>query len=127
VGKFKQSAARIVAMIIGGMATAHAQSLSVEAAAKQIPTASLVNNAAILMLYDLECLTDATRAAGGLKPQINTYAAIGERHVGRDSFRKLFFDELSARRQTLRTVGPIAWCARVTPQLQALGVTVPAP
>jgi hypothetical protein len=117
----------IVAVSASGMlAAAHAQPVTIDAAAEQVPTASLVNNAAILMLYDLECLTQAVRDVGGLKSQINTYAAVGERQVGRDSFRKLFFDELAARRQALRAVGPVAWCERVGVQLQALGVATPS-
>jgi hypothetical protein len=119
----------IAGLVIGACAataTCRAQSVSLDAAVEQIQTASLANNAAILMLYDLECVTQPARDAGGLKSHINTYAAIGERQVGRDSFRKLFFDELAVRRQTLRAVGPIAWCERVAVQLQALGVAAPS-
>jgi hypothetical protein len=119
----------IAAPLLAGFAAAsaaQAQAVTLDDVAKQVPTASLANNASILMLYDLECLTQSARDAGGLKSQINTYAAVGERQVGRDGFRKLFFDELALRRQTLRAVGPVAWCERVAVQLQALGVALPA-
>jgi hypothetical protein len=106
-----------------GITAGHAQPVTLDEAAKQTSPAALANNASILMLYDLECLTQPARDADELKSQINTYAAAGERQVGRENFRKLFFDELSARRQALRAVGPVAWCERVAVQLQALGVS----
>jgi hypothetical protein len=121
--------AKVIAVLVlcgsAAAAAANAQSITLDGAAQQIPTASLASNAAILMLYDLECLSQPARDAGGLKSQINTYAAVGERQVGRDSFRKLFFDELALRRHTLRAVGPVAWCERVAVQLPALGVATP--
>jgi hypothetical protein len=104
---------------------ARAQSITLDKVAKQVSTITLANNASILMLDDIECLTQAARDGGGLKSQINTYAAVGERQVGRENFRKLFFGDLVVHRQALRTVGPVAWCERVTVQLQAQGVAVP--
>ncbi len=119
------SAALLIASAIG-MSASHAQSVTIDEAAKQASPTTLAKNASILMLYDLECLTQPARDAGGLTALINGYAAVGERQVGRENFRKLFFDELAMRRQALLSVGPVAWCERVAVQLQPLDVLPPS-
>jgi hypothetical protein len=99
-----------------------AQTLSLDDVARQIPTSSLVNNAATLTLFDLRCAHDTDLDAAALKTAINRYAAVGAHQIGRDAFRTLFLDALAERQQQSGNFGLDRWCARVGEDLKASGL-----
>lgn len=108
-----------LAVQLYGVVLAFGQTVTLDAAAQEVPVEAVVSNAATLMLFDLRCGYLAANDADVRKSQINTYAAVGERQVGRDAFRKAFFEALAVRRQQLAIVGDGAWCERVAAQIGA--------
>jgi hypothetical protein len=113
----------VASAVLGlGATIGWAQPVSVEEVAKEVSTASLANNAATLMLYDLRCAPFADFDSAALKVEINKYAAVGAHKVGRDAFRILFLDELSQRRRQSEYVGVDTWCGSVGVQMRASGL-----